>query len=121
MKKKKIRCYKTLANVYPGVNNYTVYFLVYEGWSNFSLTTCLNCGELFVIDWENHITNGSSIVEVAGSCTCPTCNSLLKDTLRNYPQSIRLPNGNIGSFTPDNFIPADEESLILEVFEITPE
>jgi hypothetical protein len=51
IKKKKIRCYKTLANVYPGVFNYEVYYLVYESWSFFSFATCMNCGELFGIDW----------------------------------------------------------------------
>jgi hypothetical protein len=64
MKKKKIRCYKTLAHVAPNIY-YPVYFLSYEGWSNFTLETCINCGELFVIDWENPKTKELNIKEIA--------------------------------------------------------
>ncbi len=120
MKKINIRCYKTLANVYPGVYNYPVYYLSYEGWANFSFVTCIECGELFVIDWENPKTKGLGIDEIAGSTLCPTCNSYLKDTVKPYPQNIKLPNGKVGKYIPDNYIPPEDESIILEVLEIHP-
>ncbi len=116
MRKRKIRCYKAFINDYPSVNDYPVYYLAYEGWSIFSLTTCIQCGELFVIDWENPNAKGLSSSEVAGSTCCPTCNSMLKDTMREYPQTIKLPNGKIGTYVPIGIIPPDEESLVLDFF-----
>ena len=120
MRKKTIRCYKAFANVYSGVYNFPVYYIIYKGWSNFSLATCVNCGELFVINWENPKTKGLSINAIADSVCCPTCNSLLSETLRNYPQTIKLPTGKLGTFTPNNIIPTDEESLTLDFFELQP-
>ncbi len=103
MIKKKIRCYTVLGNVYPGISNYPVYCVVYEGWSNFSFATCIQCGELFVIDWENPKTEGKSITEIASSSCCPTCNSFLRDTLKEYPLTLNIQasdkNSNIATVT----------------------
>jgi hypothetical protein len=116
----KVRCFNKLANVYPGIFNHPIYYLTSEGWSNYSFATCINCGELFVIDWENPETKGLNIHEIAGSESCPKCNAGLRDTIRDYPQHIKLPNGKIGSYIPGTYIPPDDESLIIEVFEIKP-
>ena len=118
--KRKVRCYKTLAQVAANIYKYPVYVLFYEGWSNFSFVTCTNCAELFVIDWANPKTGGLIIKDIAKSDKCPTCSSFLKDTLQNYPKTIKLPNGELGSFTTENFIPSDSETLIIEFFEIVP-
>jgi hypothetical protein len=118
--KRKIRCYITLAHVALNVYNYPVYVLFHEGWSHFSFVTCTNCGELFVIDWENPENKGLPIRNIAASNNCPTCNSLLRDTLQDYPQTIKLPTGEFGSFTPDHHVPPESESLIVEFFEIIP-
>jgi len=118
--KRKIRCRITLAHVAPNIYNYPVYVVSYEGSSNFSLLTCSNCGELFVIDWENPKTKELTTRDIGGSNNCPVCNSLLGDTLRDYPKTIKLPNGQSGSFTPDNYIPPDDQTLIVEFFEIIP-
>jgi hypothetical protein len=120
MKRIKVRCYKALANVYPGVFNHPVYYLTYEGWANYSLSTCINCGELFAIDWENPKTKGLNIHEIAGHDPCPKCKVLLSSSIRDYPNTIKLPDGKIGSYIPDNYIPPDHESLIIEVFELVP-
>jgi len=117
--KRKIRCYITLASVAPNIYNYPVYSLFHEGWSNFSLVTCSNCGELFVIDWENPKTKGLTMRDIAASNNCPSCNSPLRDTLQDYPQTIKLPNGQSGSFTPDKSIPPNE-ILVVEFFELVP-
>ena len=119
MKTRKIRCYETLANVYPGIYNYPVYYLNHDGWSDFSLATCINCGELFVIDWEDPLKEGLSLTEIANALHCPTCNSFLKETIRNYPETIRLTNGKIGSYIPDTYITSDDQSLVKEIYEIT--
>jgi len=118
--KKKIRCYKAFAYVAPNIYNFPVYFLTYEGWSNFSFAICINCGELFVVDWENPATKGLSLNEIAFSSICPTCNNSLKDTIRDYPKTIRLPEGELKSYIPETNIPPDSESLIMEFFELIP-
>jgi hypothetical protein len=120
MKRRKVRCFKTLAHVAPNIFNYPVFFLVYEGWSNFSFATCINCGELFVVDWENPKTKDLTLEMIASSSKCPTCNNLLKEFIRNYPEYIKLSNGQLGSFIPNHKIPPDHESLIIEFFEIEP-
>ena len=91
-----------------------------DGWSAFSLVTCIKCGEIFVIDLENPKTFEKSINEIASTNTCPNCNSFLRDSLSKYPKSIKLPNGKIGSFIPQNIIPKDEETFLIEFYEIIP-
>jgi hypothetical protein len=98
--------------------DFPIYFIVYEGWSNFSLATCINCGEIFVIDLENPNTFSLSLEQIAEKSVCPTCNSNLKETIRGYPQTIRLPNGKLDNFRPSNIIPSDEGSIIMDFFEI---
>ena len=119
MKKRTIRCYKVFANVYPDVYNYSLYYLIHEGWSNFSLATCIHCGERFVIDLENPEIKGISISELAGSKTCPVCHSELRTTIRNYPETIKLPEGKTGTFKTNSLILPDNEGLLMDVFEIT--
>jgi hypothetical protein len=71
-----------------------------------------------VIDWENPKTKGLNIEQIADSHKCPTCNSNLTETIRDYPKMIKLKNGEIRSFVPSNQIPPDNESFIKEFYEI---
>jgi hypothetical protein len=119
MEKIKVRCYKAFGNVYPGVYNYPVYYFAYEGWSNKTFATCIHCGELFVVDWENPKTKGMSVYEMEYSEDCPKCNVALKDTLKNYPEVIWISEGKLGSFKPDQVIPPDSESFLMEVYYLT--
>ena len=120
MNKKKIRCYEVYVQVANNIYNYPVYLVVYEGWSHFSLATCNNCGELFVIDWENPATKGLSIIDISSTINCPKCKISLKETIRDYPKTIKLPNGLMGSYIPDTMITPDTESFIMEFYELTP-
>ena len=120
MKKRSIRCYKEYVNLYPNIYNYLVYFPLREGWSSFSFVSCMNCGEIFVIDWENPLTKGMSISETASNSTCPTCGMPLKETIKDYPQNIKMSNGEIGRFSLINYSTSNEESLVLDFFEISP-
>ena len=120
MNKRSIRCYITLAQVAPTLYNYPVYCMIYEGFYSYSLVTCISCGEIFVIDWENPATKGLSIQQVASVNKCPACGSLLKDTIKRYPESIKLPNGQVGTFKPDNYLPPDNETIIKDLYEIIP-
>jgi hypothetical protein len=120
MTKRKVRCYKAFAHVAPKIYNYPVYYLTYGGWSNRSLSTCINCGELFVIDWENPETSGLNIKQIAASNKCPTCGLPLENTIQDYPKTIKLSNGQLGSFSSKNFIPSNDESLVRDFFELVP-
>lgn len=120
MKKRMVRCYVGYA-IADGIYNDKVYHLVYEGWLYLVLTTCINCGELFVIDKENPQTAGRNIEQIAGSQHCPKCNSILKDTLKEYPQTFRTKDGRIGSFHPPSQISPDNKNVVIEFWEMRPE
>jgi hypothetical protein len=120
MKRRKIRCFTGFAEA-GGVYNIKVHYLSYEGWSNFRLVSCINCGELFVIDYENPKTAGLSIGEIAGQKFCPNCGCKLCEHLHEYPKCFRTRTGIMGSFEPPKYIPPDVESSILEVWELIPD
>ena len=60
-----------------GIIPFTI--LLMNGWSNKTFTTCIQCGELFVIDSENPETERKSAFDIAYSKDCPTCKSALKE------------------------------------------
>lgn len=99
MKKKKIRCKKVYECVRANLYNYEIIIPDRIGWTHPILVTCRNCGELFVIDWENPATHNLNIFDIAGTQSCPTCNSNLGETIASYPQTIRISGGVFGSFT----------------------
>ena len=117
MIKLKTRCYQSRLRLSD--TNIDIFYLVQEGWKK-SLATCINCGELFVIDWENPKTSGLDIHKIGSGQSCPKCNSKLEKTLRNYPETFRTKDGELGSFIPSNEIPSDEESIIKEFWALTP-
>lgn len=121
MKKVSVRCNKEYVNVFSGVYNHPVFFPLRGGWSSFSIVTCINCSELFVIDWENPATEGLTTADIAGNKNCPTCEASLKLTLRKYPEFILLPQGKVGSFNPKDFISSNDESQFCDFFELLPE
>lgn len=118
MTKKSIRCYKAFANVSPNVYNYEVYYLAPDGWSKNELYSCLECGELFFVDWENPDLIGQSILDLVENISCPTCRTELLKSIADYPEHIKLANGIIGHFSPSSLIPPDNESLILDIYQI---
>jgi hypothetical protein len=120
MQKKKIRCLIKHENVISGVYNYKVFLPLKSGWSNYSLVTCTNCGEMFVIDWENPETKNLNLKQIAGSTLCPTCNVVLSSHLANYPATIRISENLFGSFINDTVLNEDEESEIIEFYELRP-
>ncbi len=118
MKKRKIRCLSTYVKV-DGIYNNEVFFPLTGGWASFSLTTCIKCGELFVIDKEDTIKIGIELKQIAARKYCPKCGSNLGDTLEDYPRTFVTERGSIGSFNPPIHIPPDWESKIIEVWELT--
>jgi len=115
MKSRLIRCYRGFASV-PGKFNIEVFYTIPEMY-RFKLFTCINCGELFVIDFENPSFGGKTVDQIAGNTVCPKCGKPLRETIRDYPENFRSDDGRVGAFQPDHIIPPDSESLIKEVLE----
>lgn len=117
----KIRCFKVYESIGHNTHNYEVIIPLKSGWSNNTLVMCKKCGELFVIDWGNPATKNLNIHEIAGSSECPVCKSLLKDQIANYPDMIRISEGVFGSFHESIVNYSDDQTEILEFYELRPE
>lgn len=120
MQRKKIRCFIKYENIANGVYNFRVFLPVKSGWSNNSLVTCTNCGELFVIDWENPETKNLSVKQIASSNTCPSCNVLLSKFLASYPETIRISKNQFGGLKNGGILNEDEITEIIEFYELRP-
>lgn len=116
MNKRMVRCYKAYAEA-GGFFNNPVFYLAQDGY-RLELATCINCGEIFVIDFENPRLAGRSIAEIAGEACCPSCHHKLMLSLRRYPETFVGRGGRIGSFVPATWIPPQEQSLIMELWEV---
>lgn len=120
MKRREIRCFKIYESIGNNTHNYEIIIPLKSGWSNNTITTCKNCGELFVIDWENSATENLSIQQITGSSECPTCKSLLKDQIASYPDTIRISEGVFGSFDESIINYSEDQSEIMEFYELRP-
>ncbi len=116
MNKRKVRCYTAYVEA-GGIYNNEVLYLAQEGYK-LQLMTCINCGELFVVDLENPESQGLAIAQIAGRNICPKCKTPLINSMRNYPETFVGRNHVIGSFIPSSWIPPSEESKIIELWEI---
>ena len=117
MKRLSIRCYKGFAAL-PAKFNIEVFYTIPDMGYSRKLFTCINCGEIFVIDFENPRLARKSPEQIAKDSSCPKCGKLLNETIRPYPQNFLTDDGEIGQFKPDHIIPPDSESLVKEFWEI---
>lgn len=117
MKTRLVRCHQGFASL-PGKANIEVYYTIPDfGYCN-KLFTCIECGELFMIDFDNPAFAGKTPEMIAGDANCSKCGNPLRKTIRAYPQSFRADDGRIGHFEPDRIIPPDTESIVKEFVEI---
>ena len=71
MKPRLVRCYRGFASL-PGKANIEVFYTVPDfGYSN-KLFTCIECGELFIIDFENPNFAGKTAEQIAAMPQPPT-------------------------------------------------
>ncbi len=117
MKPRKVRCYPGFASML-GRCNIEVFYTVPEMYLN-KLFTCIECGEIVVIDFENPNVAGKTADQIAGDAVCPKCGKPLQKTIRPYPENFRTDDGQIGHFEPDSIIPPDSESLVKEFIELS--
>src|SRR5206468_3294576 len=76
MKPRLVRCYRGFASL-PGKANIEVFYTVPDfGYSN-KLFTCIECGELFIIDFENPNFAGKTAEQIAATALCPKCGKRL--------------------------------------------
>lgn len=117
MKLRLVRCYRGFASLH-GKANVEVYYTIPDfGYSN-RLFTCIECGELFMIDFENPNFAGKTAGQIAANVVCPKCGKRLANSIRAYPENFRTEDGRVGHFEPDHFIPPDSESIMKTFLEI---
>jgi hypothetical protein len=116
MKARLVRCYRGFASL-PGRCNVEVYYTIPEMFVA-KLFTCIECGTVYVIDFENPALAGRDVQEVVRKTMCAKCGRPLGETIRPYPESFRTEDGQIGHFEPDHLIPPDSDSLVKEFVEI---
>lgn len=118
MIKRKTRCYAAFCDA-GGIFNNEVFYTASEGY-RIELATCIKCGAIFVADLENPKSEGRSISDLVVNLNCPECGCDLQSSIRKYPDTFVGKGGHLGSFRPSTVIPSDEESRILEFWEIAP-
>lgn len=118
MKKREVRCFLIYTKV-GSQYNVEIFYPCNGGWANFSLFTCLKCGELFAADNVTESSNLLHDVLSTHNLRCPQCGSSLNQTLANYPSSFLAPDGSIGNFKAPIHFPADWQTKFIEVWDIT--
>jgi hypothetical protein len=116
MKRRLVRCYRGFGSL-PGRANIEVVYTIPEMYL-IKLFTCVECGEVFVIDFENPALAGKTAEQISGNTLCPKCNTSLAESIRPYPEDFRADDGRVGHFEPDRIIPPDSESLVREFWEL---
>ncbi|HLP20899.1 MAG TPA: hypothetical protein VK174_11390 [Chitinophagales bacterium] len=119
MKKRKMRVYSTFVEAHGKYNN-EIFCPVQDGYK-LLLAICTNCGELFVIDMENPLTCNLTVRDIAKHSLCPQCNSPLFATLERYPETFVTKDNQVGHYVTQSYIPTDDETKIIEAWEILPE
>jgi hypothetical protein len=115
MKTRFIRCGRGFASAY-GRWNIEVFFAISGfGYGN-RLFTCIECGELFVVDFENPALFGRNVEQIAMRSICPKCGRSLAQTICPYPENFHIDDGRIGHFEVDRLVQLDSETLVKEFF-----
>ncbi len=117
VKRRTVRCARGFATV-GGRANIEVWYAVVDFGYGITLFTCHDCGELFVLDFENPAFWGRSAEQIVRDLPCPRCGSPLSATIRAYPQTFRTEDGQVGHFDPPLRRPPDPETVFLDLLEI---
>ena len=118
MKKRLIRCSVGWGVTNSGVHNIQVFYCNNGFGYHNELFICMNCSEIFVVDFENPTSHNKLIQEIAQKLKCPKCSCNLSESLQPYPSTFRTKDGEIGHFLPKQV--SETENAIIEFFEITP-
>lgn len=98
-------------------HNIEVFYTIPGHGYEFRLYTCMECGEVYVVDMGNPELAKITIPEGL-SIQCKSCGADLSASLFPYPQNFVTENGDIGSFEPSKIIPPDSESYVRDIWEI---
>ncbi len=122
MIKKRIRCYKRFVTDCKG-QIIPIYFSLADFYEGFDFYICKNCKELFFIDLEELKYSPKLIEEIINFKKCPTCNNALKEFILKYPLNYysNISNCWCKNENQNNIFPPDEESLLLEMFDLSTE
>jgi hypothetical protein len=116
MKTRLVRCYRGLASL-PGRWNIEVFYSIPDMFA-IKLFTCIECGAVYVIDFENPGLASQAVEQIARDTLCAKCDKPLRETIRPYPEFFRAEDGRIGHFEAEHIIPPDSESLVKEFLEL---
>ena len=116
MKKRLIRCSVGWGVTNNGIHNIQVFYCKNGFGYHYELFICMNCGEIFIVDFENPYFCNKTIQEISYEQNCPICRSELSKSLQVYPATFRTEDGNIGHFIPERI--TENESVIKEFYEI---
>jgi hypothetical protein len=119
MNRREVRCFRGLASI-PGQWNVEVDYTVPDFGYHNKLFSCIECGERFVIDMNNPAIAGRPVAEIVGDDLCPRCARTLAQSISDYPETFRTPDGKVGHMQPPRIAPPDSESYVKEFFEIHP-
>lgn len=86
MKKRLVRCFRGFASAF-GRFNIEVFYTVSDFGYSSKLFTCIECGEIFVMDAENPECSGKSVAQIVGNVACPKCKQALQESLMPYPDN----------------------------------
>ena len=116
MKKRFVRCCVGWGVTDKGIHNVKVFYSCNGFGYRIDLFMCMNCGEIFVVDFGNPHFHDKSIQEITQGLKCPTCSCELAKCIQAYPAIFRTKNGDIGHFIPEQ-IPSLENEVV-EFYEI---
>jgi len=117
MRQRRVNCFVFFVNANNPFHN-EVYLPNAGGWAALELAICISCGELFVIDRDNPALSNLTLKDISRGNICPNCQSPLESTLRPYPSNFLIKPGKIDTFTMPTFISDDQETKIIEVWEL---
>lgn len=118
MTRRKVNCFLFHIKANSSFHN-EVYLPNTGGWAALELAICINCGELFVIDRDNPALSNLTLEDISKRKVCPKCQSVLESTLKPYPLNFLIKPGEIGTFTTPRFISDDQETKIIEVWQLS--
>lgn len=116
MNRRTVKCFKGYAQSGVRFNIEVLYTL--PDYYHTKLFTCLRCGALYCADQDDMDCSGRPFDAVIADLECQECQSPLSATLAPYPESFRMADGTIGHFTPSPLIPADQDSLSVDFWNL---
>lgn len=113
-----VRCYRSFGRTRDHFN-IEVWFVFQDGYG-VQLHSCLKCGQVHVVDFENPKW-GDARLNLLASLKCHGCRQVFGDGLAPYPERFLAPDGTIGWCDPRSGIAPHSEGVLLAFPELLPD